>query len=212
MPRSNPKTYGTVISEEILDAATTVIESDNRLRYRKIQHPIGGELRFWFRGPWEQPGRQDIAMENPHEILMYFIWFMYLRRILREAKPQAKIAHIGAGTCILPRLFSLRQWGRVDIYEIQQEIVDRMITEHAEPEWNFIAGDYRDTLSQRPYTYDLIFYSIGDDNGDIFDQDIVENQLTRDGRWYRLDKLLSDEDREGQKRKKEPRRTKQWPK
>lgn len=197
-PTNELKAFGEVISEDILDAVETPV--DDKLRLVKQRHSIGAVLRHLVRGPWPAI-REAIATETPHVLFLYLAWFMKIRGVLRNAPANVKVAYLGAGTCVFPRLLHSRSWGQVDIYEVSPEIIATLLTELPEAvDWNFIEGDYKLTYPNGQ-SYGLVFSDLPNaaDGSDQFDQTLVESGMLSTGRWYRLDKLLNEPDNSGVK-------------
>lgn len=71
---------------------------------------------------------------------------------------RARIAVVGGGLCVIPRLL----WPRgVDVYEIREDLVAwcRRRWPMLEGAWSFVVGDYRDTFPSRG-PYDLVVFDI----------------------------------------------------
>lgn len=98
-------------------------------------------------------------------------------RIANQRLPNtARVAHIGGGFCVLPRILDLRRWGTQDIYEIEQRIVDKALERWPNRPWTFIVGDWHATLTG---LYDVIVYDLGElsDN----DRDLLNQHLAPGG-------------------------------
>jgi spermidine synthase len=130
------------MTEEVLLSRTRQVVEDDTLRSREIDG-FTTLLR----------GRQEVASDHP-------LWMAeQAYRCLQIAKPQnSRVAHIGGGLCILPRL--LRRRGYVQhIYELEQKFIDKATAKFA-PEsatWTFVQGDYLTTLTGN---YDVIAYDL----------------------------------------------------
>jgi hypothetical protein len=80
----------------------------------------------------------------------------------------ARVAHIGGGFCILPRILDLRPWGAQDIYEIEPALIRKAQNRWPNKPWRFVEGDWRATLAGQ---YDIIVYHINSTQEDLSDND-----------------------------------------
>lgn len=137
-----------------------VIVSTDKTLYVDTGYP-GGIAMF--------EGAEMIALESDEERRLMGQVLMHLA--IRRLPINAKIGVIGAGSCYLPRLLNIRYRDEVpgvnliDIFEIHQEIIDWNIAEWGVNQhgWNFIHGDYNNTLIADPAYddhYDVLIHDI----------------------------------------------------
>lgn len=139
------------MSEQVLDTRTRQV--DDSLRYFKDANGV----QFFVQGPRKRP-RKVIADDDPSSVLRLSKW---LTRIVRFGpRTTHSIAFIGGGFCVLPGWVSLRRWATIDVYEIEQDIIDWNNTNNPlAGQFNFIVGDYLTTLTG---TYEVIVYDLVD--------------------------------------------------
>jgi spermidine synthase len=131
------------MTEEVLQVRTRQIVEQDTLR---VRHEDNGRFTIL-------SGLRELASDHDAWLADQAI------RCLQITKPQnARIAHIGGGLCILPRL--LRRRGYVQhIYELEPKVIEWATAKFA-PEsatWTFVQGDYLTTLTGN---YDVIAYDL----------------------------------------------------
>jgi spermidine synthase len=129
----------------ILRSETESVEVDRSL----VVSQFGG--RYLIRR-----GAETIAAED-WKTLAYYA--QYALDILALEPQPRRIAIVGGGTCILPRL--LGSIPMIDVYELDSAIVDwiKATFHQASTRWRLIAGPYEETL--RPTArYDVVFFDV----------------------------------------------------
>ena len=123
-------------------------------------------------GPAMFEGAEQIAWESDNE--RRILGDVFMRVAKRRLPISAKIGCVGAGTCYLPRLLNIRfrdenpGANTIDIYELEQDIVAWNNGTHGVHRhgWNFVVGDYNDTLLANPARagyYDVLIHDIDAD-------------------------------------------------
>lgn len=192
----NPEHPGDLIEEGVLDQSEK--RRDNKLRFRRRRIWNGFVTAHFFRGKPRTTLFREVSLETFSTLLHYVTAFVQMRHVLRNSKANANVAFIGGGTHFVPRLFNCRPWGRVDIYELEQAIIDK--AEEWLPQdtalWSHIQGDWKDNYPNASVEYDLVLYDL---SGEDWDKDLIESKMAPGGRWFRLDKYLDDPDKTGRK-------------
>lgn len=99
-------------------------------------------------------GIKDIANESDGQIMDSAKTYL---NILRDIPLGSKIAILGGGACVLPRMLGVQY--QVDVYEIEQGIIDYM-NSRINPTWNWIFGDWHDGMAVK---YDAVFLDTGEE-------------------------------------------------
>jgi spermidine synthase len=103
-------------------------------------------------------GQTEIASDSSEACRV--LLFCAARIAEADLPPEARVAVVGGGLCVLPRVLALRAWGALDVYELEPALV-RWVQEWlpVSRRWRFVVGDYRETLVDR---YDLIVYDLAE--------------------------------------------------
>lgn len=160
-----------MVDEEILDQQEETVTKDRKLR--RFRDPSLGDNLF-IRGPFNEP-HDTIATDE--RIEWGRISQMMAEIPARGVPAAGTIAFVGAGFCLGPQLANLnRQWDKIDVYEQQQPIIDwNAVNTPGANRWNFIQGDYRQTMLGR---YNVILY---DAPVDDFDGNFLRSHLRPGG-------------------------------
>ena len=104
-------------------------------------------------------GNATMATEHDTQLGIYMRQLLEMREIGFQS--DQKVAIIGAGTCVLPRILE-SLFDSLDIFELEQALIDWASGKYNAPQsWVFTQGDYEQTLAAKPDNhYDFIFYDL----------------------------------------------------